>query len=79
MSLDQLTDRREREAVRLGFFRRYRREPWFSSVSVRPDGSGAWYLSVGVTADPALEDTYEGLPIRPYRTASAVHAVAYPA
>jgi hypothetical protein len=75
---DQLT-KPQREALRLAFFREHRTLHGFASVAVRRDKvTNRHYLDVGITSDVALPAQYEGLEVRTVRTASAVHAVAYP-
>jgi hypothetical protein len=67
---------REREDVRLCFFRRHCDQPALSSVGVRRDVSnGAWYLDVGVTGPLDLEREFAGLEVRVRATAPAVNAV----
>jgi hypothetical protein len=78
MDTTEQLDRGERERIRLRFFREHGDLAEFSSVSVRPNADKtAWCVSVGVTDDVDLPSTFEGLPVIPYRTGVAVHAVAY--
>lgn len=70
----------QRELIRLHFLEEFRQSAWFSSVSVRPNHERtSWCVSVGVTDDVTeLPSTFDSLPLVSYRSARAVHAVAYP-
>lgn len=72
-------DRRERERIRLAFFREFRGEDGCASVSVRRDQSShAWSLKVGYTGSgERLPREFEGLAVEADHTPRAVHAVQY--
>lgn len=67
---------KEREEIRLRFFREHRSLAGFSSVAVRRDKeTGDWFLDVAATDTIDLEPTYMGLDVRIKHAAGAVSAV----
>jgi len=67
---------KEREEIRLRFFREHRSQAGFSSVAVRRDReSRDWFLDVAATGTVDVEPTYRGLEVRVRQTARAVNAV----
>jgi hypothetical protein len=68
-------DRRDREKIRLAFFREHHRDRGFSSVAVRRAGSEGFCLYVGATRPLRLEQTYRGLPVRVEQTGTVVNAI----
>lgn len=68
---------KDREEIRLRFFRDHRSQAGFSSVAVRRDReTGDWFLDVGATGTLDVTPTYLGLEVRVKQTARAVNAVA---
>ncbi len=68
---------RERDEVRLGFYRAHKGQSGFSSVALRRDeDDGIWYLDVGATGEVDMPSSYRGLQVRVKQTSRAVNAVA---
>ncbi len=67
----------ERERVRVDFYRAYRGQARFSSVSVRRDPEkGGWFLDVGATGPVDLPPSFRGLTVRVKLAGGAINAVA---
>ncbi len=67
---------KEREEIRLRFFREHRSQAGFSSVAVRRDKeTGDWFLDVAATSAIDFDPSFMGLEVRVKQTAGAVNAV----
>lgn len=68
---------KQREAIRVSFFRKHCSQSALSSVAVRRDPQeGVWFLDVAITRDMPVDGVYMGLQVRTRTTARAVNAVA---
>jgi hypothetical protein len=68
--------RQREEELRIGFFRKHRSNPGFSSVCVQEEPDGAAYLDVEVTSDVIeIDQHFEGVPVRVAVTPPFVNAV----
>jgi hypothetical protein len=69
-------DFERRESIRLGFFHEHRPEANLSSVAVRRDRDGIWFVDVGATGPVDLPASYSGLSVRVMQVPGTVNAVA---
>jgi hypothetical protein len=69
-------DFQRRESIRLGFFHEHRPEPSLSSVAVRRDHAGSWFVDVGATGPIDLPASYGGLSVRVAQVPGTINAVA---
>jgi hypothetical protein len=69
-------DFEERESIRLGFFSEHRPEPSLSSVAVRRDHDGIWFVDVGATGPINVPESYGGLSVRVMQVPGTINAVA---
>jgi hypothetical protein len=67
--------KQRKEDIRLGFFKKHRRDPGFSSVCVRERPVGEVYIDVEVTEKLPIGNSYEGIPVRMTLTTPFVNAV----
>jgi hypothetical protein len=67
--------KQRKEDIRLGFFKKHRRDPGFSSVCVRERSVGEVYIDVEVTEKLSIGNSYEGIPVRMTLTTPFVNAV----
>jgi hypothetical protein len=67
---------REREEIRVDFYRAHRAQPGFSSVAVRRDPErDVWFLDVGATAPIDAPSSYRGLVVQVKSAVGAINAV----